>query len=257
MAKGKRPVGRPKKVKLPPLDLSKYNSVERLPGNVVSILKNALIMCKADAEGVAHIYNISVEKVNEVLLENYLQIAQIINTSMKSNEVDDGINSIITNLKNHVAELKRQSKGNALLKDSTVKQLNSIADRFLNAKSQYTNAYDKLINNMMVMDQKERQVQVLENGKVEDSSEYLENQNTVENLMKDYLATKAEKNVTLINVKTYEVKKFTGDRARSDAEQFLGVNGHLSDICRQKSPYRGEWIVCYDGKKNIANNREY
>lgn len=239
MAKGKRPVGRPKKVKLPPLDLSKYNTVERLPGNVVSILKNALIMYKADAEGVAHIYNISVEKVNEVLLENYLQIAQIINTSMKSNEVDDGINSIITNLKNHVAELKRQSKGNALLKDSTVKQLNSIADRFLNAKSQYTNAYDKLINNMMIMDQKERMVQCQELGAIENTSDYDENLETV------YTKLKAVKRkVKATNIKTKEVKHYPSLRACGD--EFVSNPDYIRTKIQTKSLYKDEWAFEYE-----------
>lgn len=228
-------------------------------GNVVSILKNALIIYNGDSQKVSKDFNISIDKVNEVLLANYMQINTIVSTQVKSQDVDAGINDSIKMLKNHISKLKKESIANntLLLKDSTVSQLTKITDRLMTAKSQYVNAYDKMINEMITMDQKERQVQVLESGKLEDPSEYLENQNTVENLMKDYLSNKAEKTVTLVNVKTYEVKKFTGDKARTDAEEFLGVSGHLSDIARQKSPYKGEWLVSYEGKKNIANNREY
>ena len=74
-----------------------------------------------------------------------------------------------------------------LLKDSTVSQLTRITDRLLTAKSQYVNAYDKMINAMIEQDKKERQIQVLENGPIEDSEEYKENQNSILNMLKEYL----------------------------------------------------------------------
>lgn len=248
---------RGKRINLPPLDLSRYNNEEKLSPDIFAILKNALCVYNGDAKKVAELYNIKEEHVNRVLAKDYLQITQIINSQMRSKDLDNGIDSAITLLSKHVSEIKKANKDSNLLKDSSISQLTRITDRFLNSKKSYNDTYSVLVNEMIDQQLKERQVNVLENGKPEDNTEYLQNQNTVASMMEDYLAAKVDKSVTMVNVKTYEVKKFTGDRARQDAEKFLGCVGHLSDICRQKSPYRGEWIVCYDGKRNITNNREY
>ena len=59
------------KIKLPKIDLSKYNSQERLPSNVYSIVKNALVVFKGNPERVSKHYNLDIEKVNIVYEESY------------------------------------------------------------------------------------------------------------------------------------------------------------------------------------------
>lgn len=232
---------RGKRINLPPLDLSRYNNEEKLSPDIFAILKNALCVYNGDAKKVAELYNIKEEHVNRVLAKDYLQITQIINSQMRSKDLDNGIDSAITLLSKHVSEIKKANKDSNLLKDSSISQLTRITDRFLNSKKSYNDTYSVLVNEMIDQQLKERQVNVLENGKPEDNTEYLQNQNTVASMMENYLSKRPRK-ITLINVKTYEIKEFSTIR---EAEEFLGPScvNHLRDIVSRKSPYKQEWLV--------------
>ena len=234
-----------KRNQLPKLDLSKYEGNDRLPGNVVSIIKNALVIYEADSKKVAKNYNLTLETVNMVLEENYLQIHQIISSQMKSKELDNGLNNAVSLITGHINSLQ-ENKSTDLMTKQTISDVTRMTDRMISLKDQYNKTYDTLVTKMHELSLKERAIQVQESGKVEDNSEYNTNQQIVANMMKNYLDNKSEKRVTLINIETYEIKVFEGEKARVDAENFLGCPNHLSDVARQKKPYLGKWLVQYD-----------
>ena len=234
-----------KRNQLPKLDLSKHEGNDRLPGNVVSIIKNALVIYEGDSKKVAKNYNLNIETVNMVLEENYLQIQQIISSQMKSKELDIGINNAVSLITGHINSLQ-EKKTDDLMTKQTITDVTRMTDRMISLKDQYNKTYDTLVTKMHELSLKERAIQVQESGKVEDNSEYNNNQQIVANMMKNYLENKSEKKVTLVNVKTYEVKVFEGERARIEAENFLGCPNHLSDVARQKKPYKDEWLIQYE-----------
>lgn len=62
------------KTRIPKIDLSKYESQERLPSNVVNIIKNALCVFEGNSNKVANHFNLKKETVDMILEENFLQI---------------------------------------------------------------------------------------------------------------------------------------------------------------------------------------
>lgn len=226
-----------KRNQLPKLDLSKYEGNDRLPGNVVSIIKNALVIYEGDSKKVAKNYNLTLETVNMVLEENYLQIHQIISSQMKSKELDNGINNAILLMVDHVNALQEE-KSNSLMTKSTITDVTRITDRFLNLKSQFNNTYDTLVNKMNDQSLKNRQVEVLENGKFEDSSEYNQNVETVFSKLKSTISRK----IKATNINTKEVKHYN---SIASAANDLGCNGdtirkRLSDKCLHKNEWAFE-----------------
>ena len=214
--------------------------MDNLPGNIVGIIKNALIVYEGNTKKVANLYKLDKEKIDLILEENYLQLSQIIYSKMSSQELDTGIDDAISLMANHVSAIK--SKNPTLLRDSEVNQVNRIADRMLGLKKEFNNTFDTLVNKMNEQNMKLRQLQVLENGKPEDNSEYFENQNTVINMLKKY-GSKKEKKIIIVNIKTYETKTFTNYK---DADEFIGAGGHLRDIAARKTPYKETWLVNMD-----------
>lgn len=234
-----------KKAPIPKIDLSKYANEERIPGNIISIIKNALVIFEGNTKKVANHYNFPVEKVIAIFTENYLQLTQTIQSQTKSKELDAGINSAISLITDHVQALQSQ-KTNNLMTKGAIADVTRMTDRMISLKDQFNKSYDTLVNKMSEQALKLRAIEVQEQGKIEDTAEYLENQNTVANMLSNYLENKKEKKIILVNVKTYETKTFTSVR---EAEEFLGPSciNHLRDIAARKSPYKEEWLVNIEG----------
>lgn len=170
--------------KLPKIDLSKYNTQERLPSNVYSIIKNALVVFKGNPKKVADHYNLDVEKVNIVYEESYLVINQIIESKTKSNELDKGIEDSIELMSDHIKQIKHNKNSqNQILTDKYINQLTRMTDRFINLKEQNNRTFDVLINRMNDQTIKQRQLEVLESGKPDNSADYSENQQAVLNIL--------------------------------------------------------------------------
>ena len=236
-----------KKLQLPKIDLSRYNDKE-LPGHIIDIIKNALVVFEGDVNKVSKWYNLDKEKVSLLFEQHYLIISQIIQSKMKSEDLNVGIENAISLMTEHINELQT-TKQSPIMRDHTVNNVNRITDRLIALKKEYNSTFDTLVNTMNTQSLKERQIRVLESGKPIDDADYLLNQNTVANMLSEYTRKNREKKVYVINVKTCESKIFEGDKAIQDAEDFLGCQGHLADVARQKSPYKGEWIVKYEPTK--------
>ena len=172
------------RIKLPKIDLSKYNSQDRLPSNVYSIVKNALVYFEGNPSKVAKHYKLDIEKVNIVYEESYLVINQIIESTVKSNELDKGIEDSIELMSDHIKQIKNsKNTQNQVLTDKYINQLTRMTDRFISLKEQNNRTFDILVNRMNDQTIKQRQLEVLESGKPDNSTEYSENQQTVLNLL--------------------------------------------------------------------------
>ena len=225
-----------KKQPIPRLDLSKYSNDERLPPNVISIIKNALIIFNLDTEKVSKHYKLPKEKIDMIFEENYLQLTQLINAKTRSKDLDTGIENSIKLITDHINSLQKNKSAN-IMNSNTANTVVKLTDRMIALKAQYNNTYDTVVNKMLEQQLKERSVIVQESGKLEDNSDYLENQNTVAKMLEQY---KPKKKITVVNIKTNEVKLF---ERTTDAEKHIGTVGHLREIARQKTPYKDTFLI--------------
>lgn len=222
---------------IPPLDLSRYSNEERLPPNIISIIKNALIVFECNTAKIAKHYKLPKEKIDLIYEENYLQISQIMSAKTKSKELDTGIDNSIKLMADHVNALQATKTGSIMTKN-TINDITRITDRFLNLKSQFNDTYDTLINKMTDQSLKQRQVEVLERGKIEDDGEYYSNVETVFAKLKSTVSRK----IKATNINTKEVKHYN---SIASAANDLGCNGdtirkRLSDKCLHKNEWAFE-----------------
>lgn len=235
------------KIKLPKIDLSKYNSQDRLPSNIYSIVKNALVYFKGSPAKVAKHYNLDIEKVNIVYEESYLVINQIIESTVKSDALDEGIETSIQLMSDHINTIKNTKNAqNQVLTDKYINQLTRMTDRFINLKEQNNRTFDILVNRMNDQTIKQRQLEVLESGKPDNSLEYLENQQAVFNLLNQPQQSITApyqngngKPVKAINVKTNEVLQF--ESISKMAAYFDSDADYLRKKISNGNLYKTEW----------------
>jgi len=235
------------KVKLPKIALSKYNNQDRLPSNVYSIVKNALVYFGGNPNKVSKHYNLDIEKVNIVYEESYLVINQIIESTVKSNELDKGIETSIQLMSDHINTIKNtKNSQNQILTDKYINQLTRMTDRFINLKEQNNITFDILVNRMNDQTIKQRQLEVLESGKPDNSADYSENQQTVFNLLNQPQPSITApyqngngKPVRAINVNTQEVLNF--DSIAKMAAHFDSDPDYLRKKISNGNLYRAVW----------------
>lgn len=235
------------RVKLPKIDLSRYNTQERLPSNVYSIIKNALVVFKGNPERVSKHYNLDIDKVNLVFEESYLVINQIIESTIKSNELDKGIEDSINLMTTHIQEIKNsKTNQNQILTDKYINQVTRMTDRLINLKEQNNRTFDILVNRMNDQTIKQRQLEVLESGKPENSVEYSENQKAVFELLNQpepsitapYQSGNG-KPVKATNILTKEILQF--DSISKMAAHFDSDPDYLRKKISNGNLYRAEW----------------
>lgn len=230
MAKSKPPI--------PALDLSRYSNDERLPPNIISIIKNALIVFECDTKKIAKHYKLPKEKIDLIYEENYLQISQILSAKTKSKELDTGIDNSIKLITGHINSLENQKSAD-IMTNSTVNNVIKLTDRMVALKQQYNNTYDIIVNKMIEQSLKERTVTVQESGKLEDYSDYNENVETVFTKLK---AT--ARKVKASNIKTKEVKHYGTLR---EAGNDFGINpDYIRTKISTKTLYKDEW--CFENE---------
>ena len=190
-------------IKLPKLDLSKYNDSDRLPSNIYNIIKNALPVFSGSTKKVANHYNLNEDIVIMVFEENYLNICQIIDSQSKSKELDEGLQNSIKLMTDHINTLEN-TKVNKIMRSETVAQVTRMTDRLLSAKEQYNKTFDTLVNNFNAYTLKQKQLEILEQGKLEDKSDYDENVETIFSKLRSTVSRK----IKATNVITKEVKHY-------------------------------------------------
>lgn len=228
MARSKSPI--------PPLDLSRYSNEERLPPNIISIIKNALIVFECNTAKIAKHYKLPKEKIDLIYEENYLQISQIMSAKTKSKELDTGIDNSIKLITGHINSLENQKSAD-IMTNSTVNNVIKLTDRMVALKQQYNNTYDIIVNKMIEQSLKERAVTVQESGKLEDVSDYNENVETVFTKLKaSAIKVKAS------NIKTKEVLHFGTLR---EAGNYFSMNpDYIRTKIQMKTLYKDEW--CFE-----------
>lgn len=225
-----------KRLILPKLDLSKYNTQD-IPPNVVSIIKNALVVFDGNVNKVSKHYNLDQEKVSGIFLEHYLIITQIIESKMKSVELDNGIDNAILLITEHINELQSK-KSNPVMRDSTVNAVNRMTDRMIALKKEYNNTFDTLVNRMNDQSLKERSVKVLENGKPDNPEDYVQNIETVYSKLKN-----CRRRVRATNIKTQEILEF--DTLRACADHFKTNPDYLRTKIHSKKLWQDYWAFEY------------
>lgn len=174
------------KNKLPKLDLSKYNSVERLDSSIEQIILQALICFNCESKKVAKHFKLDEDIVNTVFIKYYSQLCKILEAKDKGKDTEEAIDTTITLYKNHikeVADIVNRNPNSKLLSEKVVTSLNKITDRLTDIKEQEVKSYDSTVNNLFNTIVRQKQLEVVENGKVEDNSDYLENIQTVTDKM--------------------------------------------------------------------------
>jgi len=225
-----------KKLQLPKIDLSRYNDKE-LPGHIIDIIKNALVVFEGDVNKVSKWYNLDKEKVSEIFVEYYLIITQIIQSKMKSVELDNGIDNAILLITEHINELQTR-KTNPILRDNAVNAVNRMTDRMIALKKEYNNTFDILVNQMNTQALKERQVRVLENGKPDTAEDYIQNIETVYSKLKN-----CRRRVRASNIKTHEILEF--DTLRACADHFQTNPDYLRTKIKTKKLWQDYWAFEY------------
>lgn len=226
--------------KLPSLDLSKYNTSERLPANIVSIIKNAICVYEGNTAKIAKLYNIDKEKVDYIFEEYYLQLTQIIDSQVKSKELDTGISNAILLITDHINTLQN-SKSTDLMTKATINDVTRMTDRMISLKQQFNNTYDTLVNKMQEQSLRSRQVEVLENGKPEDFSDYNENLETVYTKLKT-----VARRIKASNIRTKEVRRYGTLREAGNA---FGINpDYIRTKISTKTLYKDEW--CFENDED-------
>lgn len=170
------------KSKLPKVDLSKYNSVERLDSSIEQIVLQALICFDCEVKKVSKHLKLDEEIVNIIFIKYYAQLCKILESKDKGKDTEDAIDTTITLYKNHikeVADIVNRNPNSKLLSEKVVTSLNRITDRLTDIKEQEVKSYESTVNNLFNTIIRQKQLEVVENGKVEDNSDYLENIQTV------------------------------------------------------------------------------
>lgn len=221
-------------IKLPRLDLSKYNDCERLPSNIYNIIKNALPAFQGSTRKVANHYNINEDIVIMVFEENYLNICQIVDSQTKSKELDDGIQNAIKLMTDHINTLEN-TKVNKIMRSETVAQVTRMSDRLLAAKEQYNKTFDTLVNNFNAYTLKQKQLEILEQGKLEDNTEYNQNVETVFTMLKGAVRIK------ITNAETKEIHRF---KTLREAAEFLQTTPeYVRRKTLSKTLYNEKWLI--------------
>lgn len=167
---------------IPKIDLSKFNNSERIDSSIEQIILNGLIAFNCDVKKVSKHFNLSEDIINMVYIKYYTQLCKIIKINNNNVEADSTISTILDLYKQHVEEVKvivDANKTTKLLSDKITRNLNSIADRVCSIKENENRTYDNVVNTLSNQVIKQKQLEVIESGKIEDNTDYVENQESV------------------------------------------------------------------------------
>lgn len=188
------------KNKIPDIDLSKYCDAERLDSSIEQIILNGLIAYECDVKKVKKHFNLDDNTVNKVYIKYYTQLCKIIDIRNKNSDADETINTVVELYKQHIDEVKNivdNNKATKLLSDKVTRSLNSITDRLMGIKEQQTRAYDSTVNALNNQIIKQKQLECVESGKIEDNTDYSSNQESVADKLITYKKKTQNKRVSV------------------------------------------------------------
>lgn len=238
--------------KIPKLDLSKYNSCEKLPIAIEKILLEALIVFNADVKKISEHFNISENIVSEVLIKYYSQISSIYDTNLRAKPLDEALNKSVTIMNKHISEVKvaQDSSASKALRSSEVANLCKMVDRITAIRESAIKSYDATINKLNNSVTSLKMAEARVEGPVENDTDYLNNQNTVYDMLREFDSLEfkfgSKKPVLLIDSKTNEVKEYESLKAL--ATELNTSPEYIRKKIDRKSLYKNKYLIRF--KKN-------
>lgn len=238
---------------LPKIDLSKYNSEERIPSSVISIIVQTLIFFEGNIKKVSSNLNLNEDKINEIFIQYYFQISEAIESKDKNSNITDTLNDAMKVYREHIGEIKKiQDKTDfKMLNTTNSTSLNRAVDRVINLLKENTSKYERVNANLISQIQRQSQTTLMESGKIESNGDFDENRATFANAVfeKADLSTYikpsnglAKPVVVYDNVTEKERTFSSGVEARA----FLGMTSRdLSDYITYKKLYKGRYAIKY------------
>jgi len=181
----------------------------RLSSDQELLIVQDIIFNNSNLKQVERDFKIKKELVSEVYLKYYIQIERSLKNSIKENELNKAINDSVSILQKHTNELKKiqNNSQNKYLNSTSLTSVTRSLDRLITLKNASTSEY-KEISNISDKINKQKTLEKIEKGEIETSDDYLENQNTVLELLKNN-----SKKIKITNTDTGEVFKFKSIRA--------------------------------------------
>lgn len=248
---------------IPKIDLSKYNTSDRLNSNVEVILVNGIIAFNGDLKKTAKHFNIDISLVNITYVKYYSNILKIIDINKRNDKTQSTIDNIVSLYYGHVDEIKRSVDANTqtkILSEKLINNLNRICDRAIELKENANKQFEVTVNRLNDQIIKFKQLEVIENGKLEDIGDYLENQNSVlEKLSSvggydNYASNK--KHVEALDLETGKVEVFPTLQSLT-AALGLASASHLSTIIKAGQDYKGKFRFKYTEDEPTITDSNY
>ena len=133
------------------------------------VLQNLLISTELDFQLIADLTNISLGKVVEIYLKYQQYIDKVIVTEEEADKDNTAIENCLTLLSEHIAQvIEWQSKSETkLLKATDLTNILRILDRLIAIKNTKISQFDKITTSLINITAKVKQLEYLENGKLE------------------------------------------------------------------------------------------
>lgn len=231
-------------VNVPKVDLSKYNSFEKLPISIEKILVEALIAFNANTKTVSEHFNISEDKVSEVLIKYYSSISEIYQNNIKTKPMEDALNKAMEMMKKHITEVKSAQDSSSIkaLKSAEIGNICKMVDRITTVREAALKSYDLTINKLNANIAALKMTESRTEGKIEDDSDYLENQQTVFEKMAEYQRGYSKK-TKAVSDKTGEVREF--NTLNEMAAHFNTTPEYIRKKINNGNLYKEEWRLYF------------
>lgn len=201
------------------------------------LIVQAIIFSEVNIKAVANIFSITEELVSEIYMKYYIQINRSLNKAIEEDKLNKSLNDSIAILSSHISEIKTQQRksGNKTLNTPLLSSATRSIDRLISLKGISTNEF-KAVDNIHNTLQKQKSVEKLESGVIENNSDYLENQQAVFNMLNN---SKSKKSVKITNIKDNSIKIFESIREcanflNSDPNYISKINGKV---------YNDTWLI--------------
>lgn len=224
------------------------------------VLQNLLISTELDFKLIADLTNISIGKVVEIYLKYQQYIDKVIVTEEEADKDNTAIENCLTLLSEHIAQvIEWQSKSETkLLKATDLTNILRILDRLIAIKNTKISQFDKITTSLINITAKVKQLEYLENGKLEIATDSDYNFSSIADKL-DELCAKA--NVPEANRKPiYTVTtdgKITKYNSIAEATRLLSMGqSSLYNHLDTNLVYHGKKFFTEKGYKELYNPDE-
>lgn len=228
-----------KKNKILQIDLSRWETEERLPIRIETIIVQMLILCNGDEEKVAKKLFLSKEKINMIYVQYYFQIIEIIKAKEKTLNTDRILKNAIIIYGKHVNAIKAAQNKSEFkqLSQGNINSLNKAIDRTIEIMEKNTNRYERNNNALMNQLVKSKQIELIESGKIENNIDYDKNTKSVFNMLEQYKQP-ATRRIAMKDLTTDENIIYPTGQECGINLQLTGLSKRLPEIIKHRKVYK-------------------